>query len=209
MRFDGFEHLLSHFAETSPDAPALRDEKETLGSAALYARVKARAAELKADTENAENILITDENSRVTIAESGTYIVSGSASDGSITVKKGTAGVVLILRDLDTRTLSQKLQRVAILQIFHPADEGHHIAAHAAAEAPKGLRCGKDDKGGRFLTVEGTKSLLIRARTLQRHVGADHVLDVVAIADLFYYFSWNHLMRHTSGIKMSWYRSSA
>ena len=48
MRFDGFEHLLSHFAETSPDAPALRYENETLGFAALYARVKERTEELRA-----------------------------------------------------------------------------------------------------------------------------------------------------------------
>ena len=48
MRFDSFEHLLSHFAETSPDAPALRYEQETLSFSALRARVLSRAGELKA-----------------------------------------------------------------------------------------------------------------------------------------------------------------
>ena len=57
MRFDGFEHLLSHFAETSPDAPALRYEKETLGFAALYARVRARAEELKAEGKSCLGLL--------------------------------------------------------------------------------------------------------------------------------------------------------
>ena len=47
MRFDGFAHLLSHFAQTSPDAPALCWEKETLSFAGLYERVTARAAVLR------------------------------------------------------------------------------------------------------------------------------------------------------------------
>ena len=50
MRFDSFAHLLSHFAAASPDAPALRYETETLSFAALYDRVCARAAQLKALT---------------------------------------------------------------------------------------------------------------------------------------------------------------
>ena len=49
---------------------------------------------------------MTDENCQVEISESGTYIISGSASDGSITVKKGTTGVVLILDDLDLTSTS-------------------------------------------------------------------------------------------------------
>ena len=67
----------------------------------VYGTATNSAAELTADTENAVSILITDENSHVTVSESGTYLISGSAADGSITVKKGTAGVVLILRDLE------------------------------------------------------------------------------------------------------------
>jgi long-subunit acyl-CoA synthetase (AMP-forming) len=47
MRFDSFEHLLSHFAAETPDAPALRYEKETLCFAALHARVAERAAALR------------------------------------------------------------------------------------------------------------------------------------------------------------------
>ncbi len=64
------------------------------------------AASLTADTANAAAIAVTDENSQVEISESGTYIISGSASDGSITVKKGTTGVVLILEDLDLTSTS-------------------------------------------------------------------------------------------------------
>ena len=64
------------------------------------------AAYLTADTENAVRIVLSDEEGRVTISESGTYIVTGTAGDGSITVAKGTAGVVLILEDLDLTSAS-------------------------------------------------------------------------------------------------------
>ncbi len=59
------------------------------------------AAELEADYENATYITVTDEENQVTISSSGTYVVSGTCSDGNITVKKGTTGVVLVLENLD------------------------------------------------------------------------------------------------------------
>ena len=40
MRFEGFEHLLSHFAELMPDSPALRYENKTLSFSGLYDAVK-------------------------------------------------------------------------------------------------------------------------------------------------------------------------
>ena len=59
------------------------------------------AALLEADYENATYITVTDDDSQVKITSSGTYVVTGSSSDGNITVKKGTTGVVLVLDDLD------------------------------------------------------------------------------------------------------------
>ena len=59
------------------------------------------AASLEADYDNASYITVTDDDSQVTIKSSGTYVVTGSSSDGNITVKKGTTGVVLVLQDLD------------------------------------------------------------------------------------------------------------
>ena len=44
---------------------------------------------------------LADENNQVTIDEAGTYIITGTVSDGNIKVKKGTTGVVLVLQDLD------------------------------------------------------------------------------------------------------------
>lgn len=55
------------------------------------------AASLEADMDDAETIVMSDENNQVKITESGTYVVTGSSSDGNITVKKVTTGVVLIL----------------------------------------------------------------------------------------------------------------
>lgn len=59
------------------------------------------AASLEADYENASYISVTDDDSQVKISSSGTYVVSGESSDGNITVKKGTTGVVLVLENLD------------------------------------------------------------------------------------------------------------
>ena len=59
------------------------------------------AESLKANTANAETIVMSNSNSEVKISKAGTYIVTGTCSNGNITVKKGTTGVVLILKDLD------------------------------------------------------------------------------------------------------------
>ena len=59
------------------------------------------AAELEADYENATYITVSDDENDIKITSSGTYVVSGTCSDGNITVKKGTTGVVLVLENLD------------------------------------------------------------------------------------------------------------
>ena len=59
------------------------------------------AASLEADYDNATYISVTDDDSQVKISSSGTYVVSGESSDGNITVKKGTSGVVLVLENLN------------------------------------------------------------------------------------------------------------
>ena len=58
------------------------------------------AEALTADYANAQTIVMSEDNNEVTIKEAGTYIITGTCSDGSIKVKKGTEGVVLILKDL-------------------------------------------------------------------------------------------------------------
>ena len=63
--------------------------------------MKNTASTLQADNDNAVTIEMTDSNNSVKIDESGTYIITGKCSDGSITVKKETENVVLILKDLE------------------------------------------------------------------------------------------------------------
>ena len=67
----------------------------------VYGTMTNNAASLEADYDNATYISVTDDNSQIKITSSGTYVISGSSSDGNITVKKGTTGVVLVLEDLD------------------------------------------------------------------------------------------------------------
>ena len=57
MRFDSFDHLLSHFALTTPDAPALRYEKTTLSFRALDETVRKRAGELRAGGKSCIGLL--------------------------------------------------------------------------------------------------------------------------------------------------------
>ena len=74
------------------------DEASEIQTSALTSN---SAEDLKADYANAETIVMSDSNNEVTIKEAGTYIVTGTCADGNIKVKKGTQGVVLILKDLD------------------------------------------------------------------------------------------------------------
>lgn len=64
------------------------------------------AAGLTADLNNAETIVMSSSNAQVEIDEPGTYIITGSVSDGNIKVKKGTTGVVLVLQDLELTSTS-------------------------------------------------------------------------------------------------------
>ncbi len=59
------------------------------------------AASLTVDEANATTITMDETNNDIKISEAGTYIITGTCSDGNVTVKKGTTGVVLILQDLD------------------------------------------------------------------------------------------------------------
>mgnify|MGYP002854741064 CR=1 FL=1 len=53
------------------------------------------------ESKDIQTITISDSNNNIKIDSSGTYLITGKSSDGNITVKKGTTGVVLILEDLD------------------------------------------------------------------------------------------------------------
>ena len=82
------------------DGTTLQGTSDT-ASEIVSGTVTNSAANLEADYDNATYISVTDDESQVVITSSGTYVVTGSSSDGNITVKKGTTGVVLVLDNLD------------------------------------------------------------------------------------------------------------
>ncbi len=57
MRFDSFEQMLAHLAETGPDAPALRYDDKTLSFSELKHAVDARAAMLRAEGKTSLGLL--------------------------------------------------------------------------------------------------------------------------------------------------------
>ena len=57
MRFQRFENLLRHWAETSPDAPALRYGPRTLSSSELWAAVQNRTEELRSSGKSCLGLL--------------------------------------------------------------------------------------------------------------------------------------------------------
>ncbi len=59
------------------------------------------ASTLKENASKLATIEMSEKNSNVEISSAGIYVITGNCSDGNITVKKGTTGVVLILKDLD------------------------------------------------------------------------------------------------------------
>ena len=65
------------------------------------------AEELEADYANATTIVMSESDNTVKIKSSGTYIITGSASDGYIQVNKGVQDVVLVLQNLTLTSTSQ------------------------------------------------------------------------------------------------------
>ena len=76
---------------TTADSPSEVVSGETTNS----------AADLAVNRAAATKITVSDTNSDIKITEPGTYLITGKAADGNITVKKGVTGVVLILENLD------------------------------------------------------------------------------------------------------------
>jgi len=129
------------------------------------------AASLTANYANATTITMTDDNNKVKIKESGTYIVTGTCADGSITVTKGTTGVVLILKDLNltsssgaplsiNKTAEAKIivsGSVMLTDAENPDDE--NSADADVADAYDGAVLKVKDGASAYLTGDGTLTL--------------------------------------------------
>ena len=123
MRFESFEHLLSHFAGQTPDSPALRYEKQTLSFSALQEAVKKRACELQETGKTCLGIL----------------------SDGSLACvielfAANLAGMQLVLLDasLDTQTLIPLLRYTDIDMLWGDEELTEELAPHLTQGVPDG-----------------------------------------------------------------------
>ena len=129
------------------------------------------AMSLAADYANATSVTMTDENNELKIKEAGTYIVTGSCADGSITVTKGTTGVVLVLKDLTlssstgaplsiNKTAEAKIivsGSVTLTDAEDPADEDSADAD--VADAYDGVAIKVKAGAAAYLTGDGTLTL--------------------------------------------------
>ncbi|MCR5183059.1 MAG: cell wall-binding repeat-containing protein [Clostridia bacterium] len=117
----------------------------------------------------------------LTINASGTYVVTGNCSDGSVKVKKGTTGVTLILKDLDLTSLTtapvacNKMSQVDIvidgevsLKDSINNSEDYLINTYGYAEDASELEDAENAvikcKGGSVVTITGSGTLNITAK---------------------------------------------
>ncbi len=159
------------------------------------------AMQLEADYDNATTYDVSEE-SAVTISSSGTYIVTGSSEEGSITVKKGTTGVVLVLDDLDLSSSGGAVLSVnkqAEVQVIisgtvnltdneDPDDE--NSADEAVADAFDGAAIKIKADSVVFLTGDGTLNINGKAKNGIKAgddssliIGGDLELDIEAVND--------------------------
>ena len=147
----------------------------------VYSNSSNSAASLEADYDNATYITVTDDDSQIKITSSGTYVVSGSSSDGNITVKKGTTGVVLVLNNLDltsTTGATVSVNKEAEVKVIikgevvltdneNPADEYSSDADTADAYDGAALKAKADSQvyvtGDGTLTINGNAKNGIKA----------------------------------------------
>ena len=112
----------------------------------------------------------------LTIQDSGTYIVSGNCSDGSITIQKGTTGVTLVLDGLtltseDTAPIA--CNKSSEVKIVAASGTG---TLNITANGKNGIKSGATsvDEGEASLTIRGL-TLNIESGTLNISAGDDAI----------------------------------
>lgn len=101
------------------------------------------------------------EGTAVTVSEAGTYVFSGNCADGSITVKKGTTGVKLVLNGLDLTSASALTGPILCkasteTEIVAEMDTVNNLADSAAnADEKAAIKVNKQS----VLTLSGTGTL--------------------------------------------------
>ena len=152
--------------QSSADSPSVMAEGITINNAASIA----------VDYENATVIVVTEDNDQIKITQAGTYIITGSASDGNIVVKKDLTGVALVLEDLtltSTTGATLSVNKNAEVKIVisgdvtltdneDPADEDSADAD--AADAYDGAAMKFKAGSSVYLTGDGTLTIIGRAK---------------------------------------------
>ncbi len=154
-------------------------------------------------TENGAMGLTADYDSAVTydvsegsvkITQAGTYIVTGVSSDASVTVKKGTTGVVLVLQDLDltsTQGAALSINKEAEVQVVvtgsvkltdaeDPADEYSEDPETADAYDGAAIKI----KAGAEAYITGTGTLTVTGSAKNGIKAGDEaslILDTAAV----------------------------
>ena len=148
VRFDSFAHLLSHYAETSADAPALRFEDRTLSYAELYERVQIRAGELKAGGRTCLGLLC-----------------DGSLDNVIELFAANLAGMQLVMLDasLDDEILKSLIRYTDVDALWGDED--------SCEELSLALMAGVKDGGGKILfftsgTTERSKAVVLTDHSL-------------------------------------------
>ncbi len=162
------------FSEPQGGSGMIQASTDTAGE--IVTGVTANSAmDLNADYISAVTFDVS-ENSDVKITEAGTYIITGTAAEGSITVKKGTTGVVLILKDLDltsSNSAALSINKGAEVQVVisgnvkltdneNPEDE--YSTDEAVADAYDGAAIKVKAGAQAYLTGDGTLTVLGNAK---------------------------------------------
>ena len=139
------------------------------------------------------------------VTDPGTYLITGTSADGSLSVAKNTEGVVLVLKDLDLTNTSGAVLKVngsAVVKIVitgkvsltYASDAGNSPVSHASLETGSGSEVcisgegqltvtGKTGDGiltgeNSSLVIDGTADIRITAADDGIHAGNDAaVLD--------------------------------
>lgn len=144
------------------------------------------AGRLRPRINNATDIVFGVSRLNRVIDTGGTFILSGRAGNGSITVKKGTKGVVLVLRNLDLTNSSG-----AIININDNAEvqivvEGKVVLRDRSAKANKGaaIRVGKNTAvhvtGKGSIRIESTYDGIASGKNSSLVIAGNTKMDITA-----------------------------
>ena len=111
---------------------------------------------LKPNMGNAAEIVFGTADNNVLIDQGGTYVISGKSANGSLTIKKGTKGVVLILRDLDLTSSSGAAIRINNDAEVQIVVEGKVVLNEKSAKGKKGAGIKVGDNTAVHITGDGS-----------------------------------------------------